>query len=599
MNWYSLTKERSARGFSLVEILAGLAILALVVTVGVVHIVKLGESSRVAKLESDVKTVNRAAKMYQLANGDLSSANSAQDVLLRLKTSANSTASKQTAGVTKSFVDRRLDVELQTSREAATGAARAYWNSTSGKFEVSFSGPPGIKKFVLNENATQPTQSTEARSPSLKLATQTGWIWDYADTADDARIAPTVVPLSSAVVAVAAPAPSAPAPLPGATPPPAPAPATGQLLPASYSVAGAAFPINTFPGSVTLSNPNPVGSSRIEFTVNNGAWLVYSGSSITLSPGMSIQSRITTLDPTRWTDSPTASESYTADPVTLDPPIIQKSASNFTTLQPVVTVELVNPNDATVSQLEYRLNGAHWTPYTTAFGIDARTYLSDVLIEARAKPTAEYYLASNLVSDDVRNSSIYTIFSGTTAGAFHTPSGLATMQTNLPAGGSSSLFEWGSVVDTFGNPIPGATVGSLEFTSTSFGMASGYSNRFQVGTLDYHNGSILLDTGADAVSLTVDLDFNIGATRSFDFDFDLINTENFEDPNDLWQDADFVKLQSVYSETLLQAFGQEYRFKLEFGTPTSAGFVNFDEFHVLEDSSASVGLFGSFEVVSP
>lgn len=120
--------------------------------------------------------------------------------------------------------------------------------------------------------------------------------------------------------------------------------------------------------------------------------------------------------------------------------------------------------------------------------------------------------------------------------------------------------------------------------------------------MDYFNGSIWADSGADTVNLGVDLNLNIGGlmlTPRFDFGLNLINTVNLETPGDPWPDADYVVIDNPTSSTQLFINDSIYEFSISFGETTPQGFALFDQFHVLEWKSANVKIYGSFTEVTP
>ena len=119
------------------------------------------------------------------------------------------------------------------------------------------------------------------------------------------------------------------------------------------------------------------------------------------------------------------------------------------------------------------------------------------------------------------------------------------MVSNLTGNGASSdHFAWGRDAWTydearsFGDPsqAPELSKSWLNYTATSFNNVKA-GQRFQIGTLDYFNGSIVGGSAADKVTFTADLDFKmngVNATKSLDFDFERVNTINRLDPKDPW-----------------------------------------------------------------
>jgi hypothetical protein len=113
--------------------------------------------------------------------------------------------------------------------------------------------------------------------------------------------------------------------------------------------------------------------------------------------------------------------------------------------------------------------------------------------------------------------------------------------------------------------------------------------------LTYYNGTIKGDSGATTVDLTITLEVDVnGQTFNpfFDFTFELVNSQNVA--GDEWGSADFVEIVDPRASRPLVFNDYEFEFRVEFGNATSNGFGAFDEFHVLENKSASVDVFGTF-----
>ena len=173
------------------------------------------------------------------------------------------------------------------------------------------------------------------------------------------------------------------------------------------------------------------------------------------------------------------------------------------------------------------------------------------------------------------------LFQGTSQGIFINPTGPAGM---LTTGVGTSSFTWGDG-SAFGSPPS-----SLAFTGASFDEDE--NSPFVFGTMDYFNGTISIPTGADAVDLSVALNFTSpsGFVENFLFELGLITTPNTSDPN---ASADFVNFDNTVPSNFFSFAGTDYTLEfLGFGLLTGGGFTIQDSFRVLEGESASVDLLG-------
>ncbi|CAN5823061.1 hypothetical protein BH11PSE8_BH11PSE8_30100 [soil metagenome] len=168
---------------------------------------------------------------------------------------------------------------------------------------------------------------------------------------------------------------------------------------------------------------------------------------------------------------------------------------------------------------------------------------------------------------------------GTTTAAFIDPAPATATTTGV----GTDVFTWG-----IGSGTPAS---SLSFVGGAF--ASGFETPFKVGSLTYFNGAIEPNTGAESVTLSLNLDFTQPALGmiSSSYKLDLINTPNVDDPDAA---ADYVYLPSSFSTTSFTIDGTEYRVKLTgFQNVTGDGFLdsNSQQFHVREAGTASADLF--------
>ncbi len=291
---------RRDQAFTLVEILLVMAAVAILSGAAIVAVGNARESTRVGKLESDVATINAAIQAYLVNGGSLPVSATPQQILARLKTTADATSAPTIPGLRGSFVDRRLTTDMQTAGEAGTTQTRALWDGANRRFVIMASGAAGVKNFRLDDTIGGNDFGTETRTPPLKVADD-GWVWDYADVSGGTPAGPGGAPGTTTVT-------------PG-TPPTAPT--AQQLAAPAFSQTGGSFALINFDFPLTLSNPNPPGTSQIFFTVNGGPFALYQGQTLTVTPTTAITAYAATSDPDRWTDSNIAAHTYQATPVAL------------------------------------------------------------------------------------------------------------------------------------------------------------------------------------------------------------------------------------------------------------------------------------------
>ncbi len=144
---------------------------------------------------------------------------------------------------------------------------------------------------------------------------------------------------------------------------------------------------------------------------------------------------------------------------------------------------------------------------------------------------------------------------------------------------------------TWGIGVNGSGPSSLDFTSESY--VGETDDIFSFGTLDYFNGTIAGNSGADAVDLNVSLSFTnpTGIDSTFDYNLQLINSPNTSDPI---ASADMVFLPGTVPDNSFSFDGVDYTLEfIGFGTVDSVnGFVALDSFNVLEGKNAGVQLLG-------
>jgi prepilin-type N-terminal cleavage/methylation domain-containing protein len=566
-------------GFSLTEALITVAVMGVLATLGLLALSNLFSSTSAKKLTYDVGTLNRSVAAYLASGGDLSQAGNADEVLAALKQSFSNAS--RIPGFSGAKIDERLSFEYQDASEAGGTGWRAYWNAAENRFVIAQSGSsPGIKAFGHEGSASSDAAKTYDPKTPLLYAESSSWIWDYKDVAASVAPGPSTLPLTE--IADSAPTPPTP---------PAGGPSGSSATPLSapqFSITSGSYPIGTFNLPLILANPNPAGSSDVYYSIDFGNWKPYTGA-IQVPPGAVVAAQAIAVS-NLYTNSTRVDQNYQALTADLLPPVISPSRPDFGIFTDrSISVTIIDLNPTSISKLQYRIGGDPWLDYTGPFSLVRDGYPSGVLVQARAVPTDPNYVASTAT---LRTLGIETAsITGTSAGTFSNPIGDKQMETNLVNGVTSDYFEWGK--DTAENSNTKLSKSWLDYNGLNFANIN-TARRFQIGVLDYFNGSILANTGATEVSFAVDLNLalnGVAVKSSFDFDLELVNVAN--NGKDEWADADFVRLADPVASQVVSFNGIQFQLQLEFGETSASGISYFNEFHVLENEQASTRIYGT------
>jgi len=313
----SLKRNLLGVGFTLVEILIGIAVVSVITSAGYVSVANIRESAREKKLEADVSSLNKATQSYLASGGVIPPDADAAAVITKLKTRATSEVAATTVGMTGSFIDRRVVPVPMSESEGEGSRLRAVWNADIQRFVIAAEGNDGIGSFTLNEDLAGAAPETEARTVNLAAADLTSgqpvWVWDYApNVASTSTSAP---PPGSGVAAAG----------PSATPT-----AAGTLDAPTFDLSGGSFTLDQLAGlpgvtgegafTLSISNPNSTTISYLD-----------SGSSALVSPGASgatFSSRAVSIDPDAWADSSPTIQTYAITP--FDPTVAITNSGDLT-----------------------------------------------------------------------------------------------------------------------------------------------------------------------------------------------------------------------------------------------------------------------------
>ncbi len=385
------------RAFSLVQTMITLTIGAIITGMTVNHFAGSRAAVAAHKLESDVRSLNTAIRIYRSFGGNLDSVSTPEEVLGKLQSQADSVSARQTAGLTGSLIDRRLRAHPLGDTDSLK--PRAVWDASNEKFVLTNSGSNGVASFIIdNSLAGEPVQE-ETREQHLNLANEGPWIWDYNDSSAVAANSPTPIFPSGADES----GPSGgggTGGTPGGTGPSSTAP----LSPPQFSIPGGVHIVTAFDLELTLHNPNTPGTSRIIYRDGeSGGWVPYFGGVLDVVPGTKIYAMAESILPEEWSNSPTVDQTYDAGQIVMDPPVILTSSLSFDYVgNQIVNVEMSHTNEPEYSSLEYRINESPWQSYGGGFSLFYIDYPNGAHIEARVIGTAEdypeYYVDSEIAS---------------------------------------------------------------------------------------------------------------------------------------------------------------------------------------------------------
>lgn len=298
-------RPSKAAGFSLVEVLIAIAAIAVLAGGALMLISGSIKAAKERKLEADVVTINAALATFLANGGDLKDANTAAEIVERIKTRAEADQADQLVGIRGGLLDPRITPVEQESSEAASTDARACWDPGKKRFVLKYNGVVGIKEFVLDESRADEEESEYKRKLVIEYSKKGDdkWVWEYGEHNTAGNPGPNNL----------APSGTDP-PLPGGFVNPDAVP----LDPPIVSIPGDTYPITDYDGlEVTLFNPNPPGVAEMYYSVVPGVWERYLGP-IPVEPGTILETQAVTIDPDAWSDSETTLDEYLAEPLQLE-----------------------------------------------------------------------------------------------------------------------------------------------------------------------------------------------------------------------------------------------------------------------------------------
>jgi type II secretory pathway pseudopilin PulG len=360
--------------FTLVEALIVIAVIGVLVALTIPQISTTRKAVSDTKLSTDVARLNSLIAVYVASGGSVDGAATVQDVLDRLKTRrTNADASRTVFPMTGRVADVRLGVRMQSAAEASRSSEpRAVWNATTRKFEIAYSGAPGIASFTVDDTlAKDYGTETRAKTSVQYNGNNNGWVWESGSGAGPASLTPADATLGTPSQSPFNPSGGGTTVTPPLTSLPAPviAPNGGSFLAAA------------FPTTATLSsNGAPLVGSRISYMIIHAdstytAWTTYS-TAIPLIFGDTVLAYNQTTLPLLYVDSAQSRQTFIRTVGTLPAPIITPNGGQFMkgSVPTSVTISANSAPGGVWSKLKYRKTSATgtvgaWTNYSSAFTV--------------------------------------------------------------------------------------------------------------------------------------------------------------------------------------------------------------------------------------
>lgn len=315
------TRSFFRAGFTLVEILVGIAVVGLLSSAGYVSVVNIRESAAENKLKADVSSLNKATQVYLASGGEIPESASVGLILEHLKMRAPDEVEARLVGMTGSFIDPRVH-EAQVLEGASGLRAVWVWNKDPARqrFHLVESGEGFRFEFKDPVAPDSPDLEPERdgwRTVKLAASDMTSgnpvWIWDGVPNEPSPISTPPPLPGSGTSTFVAA------------TPP-----TKGKLDPPTIDISGGTFSLMQL---ASLHEATAEGTFTIKVTNPNSPTIsdLSSGSSVVISPGESgftFSSTAISKFPAVWGNSDPAIQTYAITP--LDPTVSLTNSGELT-----------------------------------------------------------------------------------------------------------------------------------------------------------------------------------------------------------------------------------------------------------------------------
>lgn len=313
-------------GFSLIELIATIAIIAIIAGIGASLLSDDSDSARVAKLQSDIATLNQVVAVYVADGGSVAGLTTPQAVLDKMKRTRPQSEWQQHVGVASGrMVDVRLRAKM-TSQPDESNNPRVFWDRTKQRFVMSKAAGSGVSEFYLDDTLAGTDFGTETRTKSVVSfnSGSSGWVWGtsvsnpaanylnpqpFASEKPDVDFNPTETATPSSGTPSDPSGGSGGGEGSGGGPPAQP---TMAVLPMPViSPSGGTFAFTSFPVSATIANGGaPSGVSTLLYSINSGPWVEYTGASIPITPAMTLRAYNETTRPAEYAASYITTQTY-------------------------------------------------------------------------------------------------------------------------------------------------------------------------------------------------------------------------------------------------------------------------------------------------
>lgn len=340
------SKDFRISGVSIIEMTLTIAAIGILATVSGIAVNGVYRNTQHRKLESDVKTLNSAIRVYLSNGGSLDSISDPNAVLSKLKTTRSKDDKTLHVGAPSGrLIDPRV---AATAVPADSWKLRATYNIYGNRFETSPIGA-GVE-FVLDEAQAEGPAVIETRSHgAVSYAENSGWVWDHGATVNpNAPKGPSSFTTNPGVKDSIPGAPvTPPTPPPsgsgggGTTSPPSP-PQPPRLATPQFDKPAGAHPEKNFPLSVAITNPPSSDIADIIFQIGSGTWKPYTGP-VELPMNSQLKAQFISKDTGKYRDSSQKSSYYYPVPESLSGSV----DGNFHSPVggPNLSYEITNSND--------------------------------------------------------------------------------------------------------------------------------------------------------------------------------------------------------------------------------------------------------------
>ncbi len=283
-------------GFCIAELTGVIALIAIFTGLGSLVISSVNSASLATRLELQGRMLNSSVAVYLANGGNLDQSATVEDVITKLKTVASRASAPAIAGLRGTMIDARTQYVFQTPAQAATDELRLLWNPADRKFRLATEGGAGIRGVALTSSAAPIVATPGERATALHYATSDTWVWDYTDN-----------PPATATIGLPN---GGLGPISGYQNHAGPEQQT--LLPPLITPSGEFHEHHEFPLPVQLVERNAPGVSRLLYTLDGNLWSEYSGGSIPVTNGVTVEAISISRLPEEWRDSASSRRTFRA-----------------------------------------------------------------------------------------------------------------------------------------------------------------------------------------------------------------------------------------------------------------------------------------------